>query len=242
MLALEAVTKRFGGLTAVRAVSLEVPAGELLGIIGPNGAGKTTLFNVIAGYYRPDEGRVRFDGRDITGQPPHHGENDVHTCLRWAAVNEIPAPRRPIPPHLHELRDIALRAMSTIPEDRHRSAEEFAAAIKSARRHGESQRMAERATRLFDQARVSGAYEDYARAIFSFEESQAMWGGNRAAHDGAVGVRLAYAEKAMERGDLDLAASMLDEGEPAHTDARSRLAQLRAQRPPSGPVEPKHHG
>ncbi len=71
MLALEAVTKRFGGLTAVRAVSLEVPAGELLGIIGPNGAGKTTLFNVIAGYYRPDEGRVRFDGRDITGQPPH---------------------------------------------------------------------------------------------------------------------------------------------------------------------------
>ena len=71
MLALEAVTKRFGGLTAVRAVSLEVPAGELLGIIGPNGAGKTTLFNVIAGYYRPDEGRIRFDGRDITGQPPH---------------------------------------------------------------------------------------------------------------------------------------------------------------------------
>jgi branched-chain amino acid transport system ATP-binding protein len=71
VLALEAVTKRFGGLTAVRAVSLEVPAGELLGIIGPNGAGKTTLFNVIAGYYRPDEGRIRFDGRDITGQPPH---------------------------------------------------------------------------------------------------------------------------------------------------------------------------
>jgi branched-chain amino acid transport system ATP-binding protein len=71
VLALEAVTKRFGGLTAVRQVSLEVAAGELVGIIGPNGAGKTTLFNVIAGYYRPDEGRVRFDGRDITGQPPH---------------------------------------------------------------------------------------------------------------------------------------------------------------------------
>ncbi|HXG15330.1 MAG TPA: ABC transporter ATP-binding protein [Calidithermus sp.] len=71
MLTLEGVTKRFGGLTAVRGVSVEVPAGELLGIIGPNGAGKTTLFNVIAGYYRPDEGRVRFDGRDITGLPPH---------------------------------------------------------------------------------------------------------------------------------------------------------------------------
>jgi branched-chain amino acid transport system ATP-binding protein len=71
MLTLDAVTKRFGGLTAVRAVSLEVRAGDLLGIIGPNGAGKTTLFNVIAGYYRPDEGRVVFESRDVTGLPAH---------------------------------------------------------------------------------------------------------------------------------------------------------------------------
>ena len=71
MLTLESVTKRFGGLTAVRAVSLEVRAGDLLGIIGPNGAGKTTLFNVISGYYRPEEGRVRFDGHDVTGLPAH---------------------------------------------------------------------------------------------------------------------------------------------------------------------------
>jgi branched-chain amino acid transport system ATP-binding protein len=71
MLALERVTKRFGGLTAVREVSLEVRAGDLVGIIGPNGAGKTTLFNVISGYYPPDGGRVVFDGHDVTGQPPH---------------------------------------------------------------------------------------------------------------------------------------------------------------------------
>ena len=71
MLSLEHVTKRFGGLTAVRDVTLEVRAGDLLGIIGPNGAGKTTLFNLIAGYYRPDEGRIAFDGRDVTGQPAH---------------------------------------------------------------------------------------------------------------------------------------------------------------------------
>jgi branched-chain amino acid transport system ATP-binding protein len=71
VLTLESVTKRFGGLTAVRSVSLEVRAGELLGIIGPNGAGKTTLFNVIAGYYRPEEGRVLFEGQDVTGRPPH---------------------------------------------------------------------------------------------------------------------------------------------------------------------------
>ncbi|MBI2157385.1 MAG: ABC transporter ATP-binding protein [Candidatus Rokubacteria bacterium] len=71
MLTLERVSKHFGGLTAVREVSLEVRAGDLLGIIGPNGAGKTTLFNVIAGYYRPDGGRVLLDGRDVAGQPPH---------------------------------------------------------------------------------------------------------------------------------------------------------------------------
>jgi branched-chain amino acid transport system ATP-binding protein len=71
VLALENVTKRFGGLTAVRNVGLEVAAGELLGIIGPNGAGKTTLFNVISGYYRPEEGRVVFDGQDVTGRAPH---------------------------------------------------------------------------------------------------------------------------------------------------------------------------
>jgi branched-chain amino acid transport system ATP-binding protein len=71
VLTLERVTKRFGGLTAVRDVSFEVRAGDLLGIIGPNGAGKTTLFNVIAGYYGPDEGRVSFDGQDITGRSPH---------------------------------------------------------------------------------------------------------------------------------------------------------------------------
>ena len=71
LLTLERVTKRFGGLTAVREVSLEVRAGDLLGIIGPNGAGKTTLFHVIAGYYAPDDGRVRFDGREVTGLPAH---------------------------------------------------------------------------------------------------------------------------------------------------------------------------
>jgi branched-chain amino acid transport system ATP-binding protein len=71
LLTLDRVTKRFGGLTAVREVSLEVRAGDLLGIIGPNGAGKTTLFNVIAGYFRPEEGRIVFDGTDVTGRAAH---------------------------------------------------------------------------------------------------------------------------------------------------------------------------
>ncbi len=71
MLELDAVTKRFGGLTAVGKVSLRASPGEILGIIGPNGAGKTTLFNVISGFYPPDEGRVLLDGRDVSHVPAH---------------------------------------------------------------------------------------------------------------------------------------------------------------------------
>ena len=65
------LTKRFGGLTALAGVELDIQAGELLGIIGPNGAGKTTLFHVITGFHRPSAGEVRLDGRPITGLRPH---------------------------------------------------------------------------------------------------------------------------------------------------------------------------
>ena len=69
LLKLENVTKRFGGLVAVDRISLEIKEGELIGIVGPNGSGKTTLFNVINGVYRPEEGKVIFDGKDITKLP-----------------------------------------------------------------------------------------------------------------------------------------------------------------------------
>ena len=67
----EEVVKAFGGIQAVRGCSLSVARGSITGLIGPNGAGKTTLFNIIAGFLRPDRGRVLFEGRDITGLPPH---------------------------------------------------------------------------------------------------------------------------------------------------------------------------
>lgn len=71
LLRLEGVSKSFGGLAAVRDVSLELPAGTLGALIGPNGAGKTTLFALMSGFLVPDRGRIAFDGSDITGQPPH---------------------------------------------------------------------------------------------------------------------------------------------------------------------------
>ena len=70
-LTIRAVRKRFGGVTALDGVSLEVPAGAVFGLIGPNGSGKTTLFNVITGFLRPDAGAVFFEGRQVTGQKPH---------------------------------------------------------------------------------------------------------------------------------------------------------------------------
>ncbi len=65
------VSKSFGGLQAVRDVSMKVVSGEILGIIGPNGAGKTTFFNLLNGFIRPDQGQILLEGRDIVGARPY---------------------------------------------------------------------------------------------------------------------------------------------------------------------------
>jgi branched-chain amino acid transport system ATP-binding protein len=71
LLSVANVTKSFGGLVAVDAMSFDIQPGEIMGLMGPNGAGKTTLLNVIAGEYKPDTGTIKFKGQDITGLPPH---------------------------------------------------------------------------------------------------------------------------------------------------------------------------
>jgi branched-chain amino acid transport system ATP-binding protein len=71
LLAVRGLSKRFGGLQAVRDLSFDVAPGEILGLIGPNGAGKTTAFNLISGFLVPDEGDVVFDGRSLVGLKPH---------------------------------------------------------------------------------------------------------------------------------------------------------------------------
>jgi len=71
MLNVAGVTKRFGGLTAVSSVDLNVQDGEIVSLIGPNGAGKTTLFAMVAGFLKSDEGNVTFDNNAISGMKPH---------------------------------------------------------------------------------------------------------------------------------------------------------------------------
>ena len=71
LLEIDALSKSFGGLQAVRDISLAVDDGEIVSLIGPNGAGKTTVFNLVTGYLPPSSGRIRFAGKDIVGLKPH---------------------------------------------------------------------------------------------------------------------------------------------------------------------------
>ena len=71
MLEVAGLTKRFGGLVAVAGLDIAVPPATINALIGPNGAGKSTVINLLCGFTRPSEGRVRFDGKDITGRAPH---------------------------------------------------------------------------------------------------------------------------------------------------------------------------
>jgi len=86
ILELDGVSKRFGGLQAVRKLGFAMREGEILGLIGPNGAGKSTLFNLINGVFAPNAGRIVFRGIDITGQAPYrvarHGLARTHQIVQ----------------------------------------------------------------------------------------------------------------------------------------------------------------
>jgi len=86
-LEIHGLVKRFGGFTALNRVSLHVKAGERFGLIGPNGSGKTTLINCVAGSLAADQGRILFEGQDLTGLAPHR-----RTRLGIARTFQIPKP------------------------------------------------------------------------------------------------------------------------------------------------------
>jgi branched-chain amino acid transport system ATP-binding protein len=71
MMSIRGITKSFGGIRAVNGASFDIARGSIAALIGPNGAGKTTLFNIVAGFIRPDAGRVTLNGKDVTGLPSH---------------------------------------------------------------------------------------------------------------------------------------------------------------------------
>jgi branched-chain amino acid transport system ATP-binding protein len=71
LLQLSAISKQFGGLSALSEVSLHIQRGEIYGLIGPNGAGKTTLFNVLTGLYQPSAGQFQFNGKHYQSSKPH---------------------------------------------------------------------------------------------------------------------------------------------------------------------------
>ena len=89
MLSVQGLTKRFGGFTAVNAVSFELEEGEILGLIGPNGSGKSTTFNLIAGALAPSAGSIRLRGKEIAGEPAHRV---VHRGI--ARTYQVPRPFR----------------------------------------------------------------------------------------------------------------------------------------------------
>ena len=89
MLTVTGLTKRFGGFTALNAVSFEVKEGEILGLIGPNGSGKTTLFNCVSGALTPSSGSIRFGAQELAGLTP-----DKICHLGIARTFQIPRPFR----------------------------------------------------------------------------------------------------------------------------------------------------
>jgi branched-chain amino acid transport system ATP-binding protein len=87
ILSVKEITKRFGGLVALKNVSFDVYPGEVIGLMGPNGAGKTTLLNIIGGEYTPNGGTIQYRGLDITNSPPHKISH-----LGIARTYQIPQP------------------------------------------------------------------------------------------------------------------------------------------------------
>ncbi|MBI5724387.1 MAG: protein kinase [Planctomycetes bacterium] len=161
----------------------------------------------------------------VTGLPPHIGDSAAE-CIANAANNVIrPTDRK------GELVEIALRAMASRPQDRYQSAKEFQSAIRLYQDHSQSIELTRTALSDLEQAKRSGHYEDFAQSIFAFRHAITLWNGNVQALRCMTMARLAFARCAYDKGDYDLAGSLVDPAEPLHEGiARQIRAALESRR------------
>lgn len=155
----------------------------------------------------------------VTGQPPHTGK-DVTTCLMSASKNKVAPTEKK-----GELLDIALKAMASNPADRHASVRDFQDAIRGYLSHAESIALATRAEEELATAGKTDDYQDFAQAVFGFQEALLLWDVNERARVGLQTAKLAYARSAHAKGDFDLGASLLD---PSVSEQAELLRDIRA--------------
>lgn len=160
-------------------------------------------------------------------RPPHVGES-VESCLRNAAANRIIEPQR----RRGELLRIAYTALATEPHERYDTVWRFQQALRDYLGHAESMQLVERSAERLDHAIADGDYLAFARALHGFEEALELWPANRRAERGRRDARWAYAAAALEKDDLDLAASIIGGEEEAEglEDLVAQLASARQQR------------
>ena len=171
----------------------------------------------------------------VTGKRPHPGEHAM-ACLESAALNRIVGTEADTGEEAagrEELLTIALTAMATRPSERHAGVKGFQASLRQYRTHAESIAIKEQADRDFEHAEVERTYELYSQAAFGYRQALKLWTGNEAAAEGLRRTRMTIATRAFQRGDLDLARSLLDPDNPDHDELRRKIdgaRRLRATR------------
>ena len=156
----------------------------------------------------------------ISGRPPHIGRT-VSEMMDAAARNVI----EPIEPQT-ELVEIAMSAMAVDPADRFESVKQFQTAVRAYLSHSESIALSEQAMCDLATAHQTSDYNDYAQALFGFKEALSLWDGNHPASEGEIATRVDYARTALEKDDLDLADSLLQET-PEYQPLRGRITAAR---------------
>ena len=157
----------------------------------------------------------------IGGKPPHSGR-DVMQCLMAAAQNRIDPVR-----YDGELKNIALMALATEQSDRYATVKDFQAAIRLYQAHSESLVLTAHANQNLQKAREANDYSLFARALYGFQESLTLWKENHRARALLTETQRDYGRCAFEKGDLDLAASLLDK---TNAEQKQLLAQIDAAR------------